>query len=205
MANATDMFGLRPKQLLTGADWNGKLKPCYAPSGYGTALYIGDPVLISGTSNTAAVEAMSGRWVIGALPEVIIAIAGTTNKITGVICGFAPVTRDSTVYGAASTERIPLVCVDPFMVYEIRAGNTALAATTVGLDAVLKAGTGSTVTGRSGWYMDSGDTTAPSAGATLQLHILNVSNIDGNDVASANAVWDVTINLPSYAHNVAGV
>lgn len=205
MANTQNARGLRPKQTLVGADWTSKLRPFYLPSGYGTAVYIGDPVKITGTSNTAAVEGMSGRWVPGALAEVNLATAGATNKITGVVCAFVPVTRDSAIYGPASIERVAMVCVDPTMVYEIQAGATALAATTVGLDAVLKSGTGSTVTGNSGWFMDSGDTTAPSADATYQLHILNVSNIDGNDVASAYATWDVMINIPSYANGVAGV
>lgn len=205
MANAVNAFGLRPKQTLVGADWSSKLKPCYAPSGYGTALYVGDPVIISGTSNTARVETVTGQWVIGALPEVIIATAGSGAKITGIICGFLPTNRDSAVYGPASTERVPLVCVDPTMVYEVQGGATALAATTVGLDAVLKSGTGSAITGKSGWYMDSGDTTAPASNAAYQVNILNVSNISGNDVASAYAIWDVILRIPSYANGVAGV
>lgn len=206
MANNTqNAFGLRPKGPLQGADWTGKLRPYYLPSTYNTSVFIGDPVIITGTSNTAAVEVIGGKFIVGSLAEVNLATAGTTNKVTGVVCGFMPVTQASLIYGLAATERVALCSVDPFMVYEIQAGATALAATTVGLDAVLKSGTGSTTTGLSGWFMDSGDTTAPSAGATLQLHILNVSNIDGNDVASAYATWDVTINLPSYAHGVAGV
>ncbi|HXJ72930.1 MAG TPA: hypothetical protein VNM37_08755 [Candidatus Dormibacteraeota bacterium] len=205
MANTQNAFGLRPKTPLHGADWNGKIRHFYAPSTYGTALFIGDPVIITGTSNTAAVETMTGKWVVGALAEVNIATAGSGNKITGIITGFLPVTRDSTVHGTASTERVIEVCVDPFMVYEVQGGATALAATTVGLDAVLKSGTGSTVTGRSGWFMDSGDTTAPAANAAYQVHIINGSNIEGNDVASAYATWDVIINIPSYANGVAGV
>lgn len=205
MANTQNAFGLRPKQTLVGADWNSKLRPFYLPSTYATAVYIGDPIKITGTSNTAAVETVTGRWVPGALAEVNLATAGATNKITGVVCAFLPTTRDSLVYGPASTERVALVCVDPTMVYEIQAGATALAATTVGLDAVLKSGTGSTVTGKSGWFMDSGDTTAPAADATYQVNILNVSNIDGNDVASAYAIWDVILRIPSYANGVAGV
>ena len=205
MANSFSVFGLRPRQPINGADWNGKLRAYYIPSTYATSVFIGDPVKITGTSNTTAVEAIGGKYVVGSLAEVNLATAGATNKITGVVCGFMPVSRDSLVYGLASTERVALVSVDPFMVYQIVAGSTALAATTVGLDAVLKSGTGSSTTGLSGWYMDSGDTTAPAADATYQVHILNASNMDGNDVASAAAMWDVMINIPSYANAVAGV
>lgn len=204
MANTQNAFGLRPKAPLHGHEWNGKLRPFYLPSTYGTSVFIGDPVNITGTSNTAAVEAIGGSFVIGSLAEVNLATAGATNIITGVVCGFMATTRDSPVYGLASTERIALCCVDPNMIYEIQGGAVALAATTVGLDAVLKSGTGNTTTGRSGWFMDSGDTTAPAAGATYQLHILNVSNIAGNDVASAYATWDVVINLPKISPGIAG-
>ena len=205
MANTQNAFGLRPRAPLNAADWSGKLRPYYLPSTYATAVYIGDPVKITGTSNTAAVEVIGGKYVVGALAEVNLATAGATNKITGIVCGFMPTTRDSLIYGAASTERVALVSVDLSMVYQVQAGATALAATTVGLDAVLKAGTGSTTSGLSGWYMDSGDTTAPAADATYQVNILNVSNIDGNDVASAYATWDVILRIPSYANGVAGV
>lgn len=204
MANTQNAFGLRPKQTLVGADWNSKLRPFYLPSTYATAVYIGDPVNITGTSNTARVETVTGQWVPGAMAEVNLASAGATNKITGIVCGFLPTTRDSLVYGPASTERVALVCVDPTMVYEVQAGATALAATTVGLNAVLKSGTGSTTTGKSGWFMDSGDTTAPAADATYQVTILNVSNISGNDVASAYATWDVYINLPKIFPGIVG-
>lgn len=205
MANTQNAFGLRPKQPLGNYDWNAKLRPFYLPSTYGTDIFIGDPVVVNGESNTTAVEVMSGRWVTASLPVVVIATAGDANKITGVVCGFAPVTRDSTIYGPASIERVPLVCVDPTMVYEVQAGATALATGTVSLNAVLKSGTGSKITGRSGWFMDSGDTTAPNTNATYQLKILNVSNIDGNDVASAYATWDVLINNESFANIVVGV
>lgn len=205
MANAVNAFGLRPKQTLVGADWTSKLRPYYLPSTYNTSVFIGDPVKITGTSNTARVETVTGQWVPGAMAEVNLATAGATNKITGIVCGFLPTNRDSLVYGLAATERVALVCVDPTMVYEVQAGATALAATTVGLDAVLKSGTGSTTTGKSGWYMDSGDTTAPAADATYQVQIMNVSNISGNDVAAAYAIWDVILRIPSLANGVAGV
>jgi len=36
--------------------FNGAVNPYYIPAGYGTALFIGDPVIITGTANTAEVN-----------------------------------------------------------------------------------------------------------------------------------------------------
>ena len=206
MANTNRAFGLRPKLPLGAADWNGKARPYYVQSDYATSLFVGDPVIWTGTANSAAVEVIGGSFGVGTLPSINIATAGSGNKVTGVIIGFMPVSRDSAVYGPASTERVAYVCDDPHMVYEIQDdGGGALTYTTVGLDAVLIAGTGSTYTGQSAWALDGGTSTAPAANSAYQLKILRVANIPGNDGTSDYAVWEVKLNIPSYAPGVAGV
>ena len=57
MANTDSPFGLKPIRHRNGAPYNGAANPYYIPASYGTALVIGDPVIKSGTSNTAEVEA----------------------------------------------------------------------------------------------------------------------------------------------------
>ena len=206
MANTNRPFGLRPKYPSGASEWNGKGRPYYVPSTYATNLFIGDPVIWTGTSNTTLVRVIDGEFVIGSMPEVNIATVGSGNKITGVIVGFMPTSRESNIYGAASTERVALVCDDARMVYEIQDdGGGALAAVTVGLDAVLIAGTGSTVTGQSAYALDGGTTTAPAANAAYQLKIIGAANYPSNDATSDYAIWNVLINIPSFAHGVAGV
>lgn len=206
MANTSRPFGLRPKYPLGGHDWNGKLRPYYVQSDYATSLFIGDPVIWTGTANSVYVEKVGGGFNIGTLPSVNIATVGSGNKITGVICGWMPTDQAALIYGLASTERVAMVCDVPNMVYEIQDdGGGALTYTTVGLDAVLIAGTGSTVTGLSGYMMDGGTTTAPAANAAYQLKILRAVNGVQNDGTSDYAVWEVLLNIPSYAHGVAGV
>lgn len=207
MANAGNRpFGLRPKHPLGASDWSGKLRPYYMPSTYASNVFIGDPVIWTGTSNTAVVTAIGGEFGIATLPEINLATVGSGNKVTGVVCGFMATNRDSPIYGAASTERVALVCDHPFMIYEIQDdGGGALAAVTVGLDAVLIAGAGSTYTGLSAYALDGGTATAPAANAAYQLKIIGAANIPGNDATSDYAVWNVLINIPSYANGVAGV
>jgi hypothetical protein len=47
MANPTGPFGLRPVRHKNGAPWNGATVPVYCSASYATALYVGDPVVIS--------------------------------------------------------------------------------------------------------------------------------------------------------------
>jgi hypothetical protein len=51
MANIARPFGLRPVRYLNGTPWTGQARAFYVPSTYATALYIGDPVQLTGTSN----------------------------------------------------------------------------------------------------------------------------------------------------------
>ena len=184
MANVNAPFGLRPVRHRSGTHYNGAARAYYIPSTYATALYVGDPVIKTGTSNTAAVSMPgAGSFGIGTLPEINKASAGDTNKITGVIVGFAPVTASSTTYNPASTERIAYVCDDPGVLFEIQASSSAnIAATDIGTNANLTFSTaGSTVTGLSGAQLD---TSSMTTTATYQLNIVSVANRADVEVGS---------------------
>ncbi len=202
MANTNRPFGLRPVRYLNGAPYNGQVTSYYVPSTDNTALFIGDPVTLVGTGNVAAFM----EYPIGTLPTCTIATAGTTNLVVGSVVGVLPITRESTPYRAASVEQIVFVADDPNLIFQIQDdGGGTLAASTVGLNAVLIAGTGSTVTSYSAWALDGGTSSAPATTVGFQLKILGVSNLTGNDVTSDYAVWDVLINQHSFGKNVVGV
>ena len=90
MANADTPFGLRPIKHRNGAPYNGAMNPYYKAAGYGTALFVGDPVLkYTDGSNAAGVTAPGlGEFAIGTLPEVRLAPVTDNTLITGVIVGF---------------------------------------------------------------------------------------------------------------------
>lgn len=201
MANVDAPFGLRPIRYASGAPYNGACNKYFAPSTYATSLFIGDPVVKTGTSNTAAVSGHGPAT----LPEVNKATAGDGNAITGVVVGFeASDGFDSTVYGAASTARVVLVADDPTLLFEIQDDGGSLAATSVGLNAVLiYTHSGSTVTGRSGVELDS-TSDVPAADASNQLTILRLSNKPSNELA-ANAIWEVKINQHTESDNTLGI
>lgn len=178
MANAAKDYGLIPIRSLTG----GGLPPairCVALSGYGTNLFIGDPVILAGSGDT------SGR------PSVNIAIGSEGSESTGifgVITGFTPQNPDSlnVNYGAASTTRIlTVIPALPTVVFRVNASNTTGPNPNdigYGFDLVL--GSGDTLTGKSGWALDVGEDN--QAGATSgQCRLIGFSNRADNAIGAA--------------------
>jgi len=187
MANNTGAYGLCPIRHLDGSPWNGNTIPCYVSASYAVALFIGDPVLMSPT--LAEMDSTGTKLTINKS-------AGTDGTVMlGVITSFEPIDRDSNVYNPASTERIANVCMDPTVVYKIRDDGGAVPdATFPGSNAVLiQTAAGSTTTGLSGFHLDAGTTTAPSADQSNTLYILNMLDVPGNTLG-INAEWEVLLN-----------
>ena len=196
MANEDRPFGLKPVRYKSGAPYNGACQPYFIKSDYGTALFIGDPVLkVAAGSNTAQVTVPSaGSFNIGALPQIEKAGAGDTSQITGVIVGFSPLATDlEKKHNPASTERVALVADDPFLIFEIQADGPIPAAS-MGLNAVLIfTHSGSTTTGLSGVELDT-TSDAPAADASNQLLIVRAVNREDNDTTLIWAKVEVLIN-----------
>jgi len=195
MANSTARFGMRPVRYAWGAPYNGACNSYFATGATG-AIYIGDPVVLAGSANTSAVQGYDA----GTLPTVTVAADGDADPIHGVCVGVLAVTNQSTTYRGDSTDRIIMVADDPNLIFEVAtdAVTTAWAATDVGSYANMIAGTGSTVTGFSGWYADTSD--GPSTtDASNQLLIMRLSSRTGNAIG-ANAVYEVMVNNHGYAN-----
>lgn len=201
MANADTPFGLKPVRYKGGAPYNGAMKPYYIPSSYATALYVGDPVVKTGTSNTAAVKVPgAGSFNIGTMPEINKATAGDANRVTGVIVGFAALANDLTKqYNPASTERVAFVCDDPNVIFEIQADG-AIPAASIGLNAVfIYTHSGSTATGISGVELDT-TSDVPAADASNQMLIVGAVNREDNDTTLTHAKVEVVLINHTEAH-----
>jgi hypothetical protein len=204
MANMDYRFGLKPVRSFIGGANDIKVHPYYVPDTYATALYIGDPVVVTGTSNTTLVN---NKYKPGTLPEINKATAGATNVISGVIVGFVKPTMSSSdlskVYNRASTECIVMVCDDPYAVFEVQADSAnAVAATDIRANAnVVYTHSGDTVYGLSGVELD---TASMAADVTYQLTILGLVNREDNALGT-NAKLEVMINLHSFKAAVIGV
>lgn len=195
MANPNSPYGLKPLRERDGSPYSGGGNTYYVPATDNTALFIGDPVILAGSSGSA----FGGS---ATYPSVTRATAGATNRITGVVVGFQP-TPALTPYGyrPASVAMNVIVADDPFLEYVIQADATGIDADQVGLNANLTSGSGSTATKLSGFILDG---TTPDADATYQLRILGFEPQENNEVGAYADVL-VRINLPTEAGIASGV
>lgn len=202
MANSDNRFGLRPITQGNAGGFTGKVRPYHIGSS-GVALYIGDPVVKTGTSNTAA-AGEGGQYAAGALQEVTKATAGATNATTGVVVGFdVDANNLDKSYNPASNARVVMVADDPHQEFEIQSDSgAATAATDIGSNAdyIFTHG-GDTATGLSGVELDTSDM---SAGATAQLTILGLIPRENNALGT-NSKLRVRINLHTEANTVVGI
>lgn len=185
MPNTDIAFGLKPVRYASGSPYSGSVNEYFVPASDSTALFVGDPVIIAGGADAGLTAATVTR-----------ATAGATNRITGVVVGFRP--SDSIIangYRLASTAAYVMVADDPDLLFEIQDDSVggALAAADIGLNADLVAGTGSAVTKRSGFMLD---TSTKATGATLQVRIEGLMPRVDVEVGTTAKVL-VRINLPT--------
>lgn len=208
MANSDAPRGLSPKRHRNGAPYNGAANMYYVPSSDTNDMFIGDPVVVTGTANTTAVTKNDGdfgeAFQPGTLPAVQLATAGAGNDITGpiVAVGASPDNGLDSTYRPASQAQIVWVADDPDLVFEAQedSDTSDLAATDVANNVDLVAGTGSTITGQSAWEIDS---TTAGTGSTKQLRLERLANKVDNEIGT-NAKWEVSI-LQHSMRNSTGV
>lgn len=192
MPNVDAPSGLRPARLLNGSPHNGATMTFSTASGDSTAIFIGDPVKMSGTSST-----------VDGVIYADVDQAATGDVIVGVVTSVLPETRDSLTYRAASTTRLVQVATDPDLIFEIQevSGGTALTTAAIGLNADFVVGSGSTTTGLSGVELNNATEATTN---TLDLQIVGISNRSDNE-AGEHCKWLVRINRHQFANQVAGV
>lgn len=189
MANASGVFGLRPTRYIDGTPWNGEVFEAYVSSSYATALFVGDPVLLT---PTLAEKDTTGTKL------TINKSAGTDGIIVfGVITGFAPDPDNlSRIYNPASTERVAYVVrAASDLLFEIRGDGGGTPTKVVpGQNAVMIASSsGDTNSGMSGMALDEGTTTAPSANQSNPLFIWGIKEKADNELGTS-ALYEVLIN-----------
>lgn len=191
MAYADASFGFIPVRHRNGAPYNGAANPYWVDSADATALFIGDPVIIDGTSNTSGLDIPGmGHFPAGTLPGVTRATAGAGNRVTGVVVGVGADNRDSTVHRVASTERVVWVADDPDLVFQVQVDG-ALATTAVGAGSqIVFTHAGSTSTARSGAEISA----TTSVVGTEQVKIQRFVNDPENEANAAGNRVEVFFN-----------
>lgn len=186
MSDVLAPFGLIPLKSLTSGSGEFREETYNIASTYGTALYINDPVTLTGTGRN-------------------IERAATTGGCLGVYLGsqYTPSTETMTnpfkkVWVASTTLKTGTVayanvCDDAFMEFLIQADGP-VAEADIGLNANFAYDTaGNAATGRSGAAMD---VTGIANTATFPLRILGYAEIPGdkNDATSLYPIMRVKLN-----------
>lgn len=176
MPNANIATGLTPRRYRNGAPWTGAARTYHVPASNTTALFVGDPVIITGTGDSMG------------YPDVGIATAG--GRVTGVVVGFRPTAPFSPNRSLpAGQEGYVIVADDPTLLFEVQ-DNGNLPVTSIGLNANLVAAAGNAFTGWSSWQLDAA--TAATT-ATLQVRIIELQH-RADVEPGANQKWLVALN-----------
>ena len=190
MANTDAPFGFRPVMHKGGAPYNGAANLYLATCG--TSLFIGDPVLITGQSNSAELNGMPP----GSVP--IVNVVGTTDvsPISGVIVGVVPTDATSTTYYAGTKTATQVwVCDDPDMLFEVQCDGTITQEEVGNAAVMVTTHAGSTTTGRSGSEIS-------ATLATQGVYVLErLAPRADNDLASANAKCWVSVRKHTRSHS----
>jgi len=195
MANLDQVNGLRPVRTFGASQYFGRTEVFYKAAGTTVTddLFVGDPVIFSGTA-----DATTGRAGISRAT-----VTGTTNTgpILGIIVGFE--LRDTNnldrnwVDGADAA--YVLVDVDPMTVYEVQA-DEAVAITSVGLNGNLISVAGSRTTGCSDVELDV-TSVSGTGNATYQVKVVGFPQRSDNEInATYNKVLVMINNHVLKAH-----
>jgi hypothetical protein len=171
MANADAAFGFRPINR-DGSPYNGATIRCVIAAADTTATFIGDAVVLDGTSDTG-------------YPGVSQAAAG--EAVFGVVTAFeADPDGLGNQYRIASTKRFCQVVGADQSYFEIQSDDdtTALAEAGVGLNANFVVGTGNTTYGVSAMELDSDGAATTS---TLDLQIVGLVDRADNQLADTGS------------------
>jgi hypothetical protein len=186
MANANRPSGLSPVRMITGAPYNGQATLYSIDKDYTTALYIGDPVISSGTANDKGVQGITLAAVTGPIRGVIVGLGTSQGLLAN------PSNLDITYRpGAATTaDWYALVVDDPNVVFEVQeiGTGTPLTKAACGLNADLETGTGNGFV--SGWMVGNDN---EAVTATLQVRLLGLAQRADNAFGQY-AKWEVLIN-----------
>lgn len=197
MANANRPTGLSPVRSITGAPFNDQVQLYSIAPAYATALYIGDPVISSGTSDSRGIAGIQLAAATGAIRGVIVGLGTSVGLIAN------PSNLDITYRPAAAQSQTwyALVCDDPNMIFEVQevGTGTPFTAAEVGLNANLSLGAGNGYV--SGWQVDnSGEGTTD----TLQVRLLGLAQRQDNAFGQY-AKWLVKINNHEFYLGNAGL
>lgn len=200
MPNANRPSGLTPLEYLNGSPWSGLGRPYVVLAAVTNALFVGDPVALTGTGDSTGLASIdlcaAGSTALG----VIMAIGTNPN---GPYINPSDLTKVSRPSGAQSVNYYAYVCDDPNVIYEIQEDSDggALAITSAGANANWINASPATGVNVSATQLDS---SSVNTTATLNLKLLGLVRRADNAIG-AQAKWRCLINNHAFRAGVAGV
>lgn len=208
MANTSKVRGFIPVKHLNGSPYNGQANIYATSASDGTALFVGDTVKILTDANAKGIQYVTahtaGTTTVGeAAIGVVVGVINTKLDPVGGSMSAGSIALDTPVYRPASTAQYVLVADAQDIVYEVETGNSTVttgsnfAVASVGLNANVIAGAGSTVTGTSAYQLDCGSTGMGTT-ATLPFKILGVVQRPDNEPTGNYTKVLVKVNNHQY-------
>ena len=190
MANKDAAFGLKPIGKV-GQNRDNQGLSEYLIAASSSAIYFQDPVKMAASG--AIVVAGAGGAILGSLGGIFFTDANTSK----------PTFANNLKASNTATDIVAFVADDPYERFEVQSNNAAASAQT---DVFMNADIAYTA-GDSANYVSKVELDDSSLSTTSgQLKIMGVStNIDNNDLASANTNFVVSINEHFYKAAVAGI
>lgn len=182
MANTNAPFGFS-QSATVGGPVNFRIRNYKIASSYATAIYSGDAVI---SVNTGYIQQATA----------------STVAMTGIFygCSYYSTSQKKTVWNNyypgsdAGGDVTAFVCDDPTATFIVQAGGTNVGQAKVGQNIQLNVGTGSTLTGQSGMYVES-----PAGTSTLPFIVVSIPAGATDPVATTAYNWvEVAFNNQTF-------
>ena len=185
MANTNAPFGFLPEGTVGGAGPNFRLSKRLIASTNATAIYTGDAVVP----------------VTGSVTGYIQQATASTVQMAGIFwgCKYLSVSQGRQVWsrywpGSDANGDVTAYVIDnPDAEFVVQAGGTAIGLTSLNLNVQLAVGTGSTITGQSGMYVQNPANTS-TLPFTITGFVQDPTGANGTDITTAYNWVKVTFN-----------
>ena len=186
-------YGFQPINRVDGMPYAGAIRQIPIDSGYTTAIYNGDPVVIA-TGGTIQRAAASGAVTSGSPVGVLVGCAYTNSSGQPVEAQYFP--------GSGVTNAVAYVVDDPLAAFKVAVAYANAAVTTVtqaavGTNMSYNLGTGSATTGDSGAFV-----TAASGANTATLPFRVIAVVPAT-ATSATTFTEVIVKINNHQYNTA--
>lgn len=193
-------FGMKAVEHWNGNPWNGATRILCTEDG-NDALFIGDPLyrVVNDAKETTgrymACDQLAGSGTVDDVDDQVLGVMTSRagQSLAAGAGGIGELLQSDYIYIPADTDAALLnAVVDQSVVFLMQTDETMIY-TDCGKNAAIVAGTGSTVTGLSGFALDG---SSAAADASHPLLVVGLWDDPSNAVSDTYSLWLVYLNVP---------